>query len=95
MSNSHLGWITNFIWDVPDDVLGKLYARGKYRDVVLPMTMLRWLDPVLEPSEQAIIDMKTTLDKARITNHDAALRQATKHDEEMLEEVVETEEAAA
>jgi type I restriction enzyme M protein len=76
MSNGDLNWIANFIWRIADDVLRDLYVRGKYRDVILPMTVLRRLDAVLEPTKQAVLDMKATLDKARITNQDQALRQA-------------------
>jgi type I restriction enzyme M protein len=76
MSNGDLNWITNFIWGFADDVLRDLYVRGKYRDVILPMTVLRRLDAVLEPTKQAVLDMKTRLDKAGITNQDQALRQA-------------------
>ena len=49
MSNGDLNWIANFIWGIADDVLRDLYVRGKYRDVILPMTVLRRLDAVLEP----------------------------------------------
>ncbi len=80
MSNGDLGWITNFIWGIADDVLRDLYVRGKYRDVILPMMVLRRLDAVLEPTKQSVIDMKEALDKAGITNQDAALRQAARQD---------------
>jgi type I restriction enzyme M protein len=76
MSNGDLNWITNYIWGIADDVLRDLYVRGKYRDVILPMMVLRRLDTVLEPVKQAVLDMKANLDKAGITNQDAALRQA-------------------
>lgn len=76
MSNGDLSWITNFIWGIADDVLRDLYVRGKYRDVILPMVVLRRLDAVLEPTKQAVMDMKAALDKAGITNQDTALRQA-------------------
>jgi type I restriction enzyme M protein len=76
MENGQLTWITNFIWGIADDVLRDLYVRGKYRDVILPMTVIRRLDAVLEPTKQAVLDMKASLDKAGITNQDAALRQA-------------------
>jgi type I restriction enzyme M protein len=76
MSNGDLNWITNFIWGIADDVLRDLYVRGKYRDVILPMTVLRRLDAVLEPTKQAVLDMKARLDTAGITNQDQALRQA-------------------
>ena len=76
METTQLNWIANFIWGIADDVLRDLYVRGKYRDVILPMTVLRRLDAVLEPTKQAVLDMKATLDKAGITNQDQALRQA-------------------
>jgi type I restriction enzyme M protein len=71
-----LNWIANFIWGIADDVLRDLYVRGKYRDVILPMTVLRRLDAVLEPTKQAVLDMKASLDEAGITNQVQALRQA-------------------
>ena len=76
MEQSQLNWIANFIWGIADDVLRDLYVRGKYRDVILPMTVLRRLDAVLEPTKQAVLDMKASLDKAKISNQDQALRQA-------------------
>lgn len=77
MSNGDLNWITNFIWGIADDALRDLYVRGKYRDVILPMTVLRRLDAVLEPTKQAVLTMKANLDKAAVANQDAALRQAS------------------
>jgi type I restriction enzyme M protein len=71
-----LNWIANFIWGIADDVLRDLYVRGKYRDVILPMTVLRRLDAVLEPTKQAVLDMKSSLDKVKIVHQDQALRQA-------------------
>lgn len=76
MEQSQLNWITGYIWGIADDVLRDLYVRGKYRDVILPMTVLRRLDAVLEPTKQAVLDMKASLDKAEIVHHDPALRQA-------------------
>ena len=76
MSKGELNWLANFIWRIAGDVLRDLYVRGKYRDVILPMTVLRRLDAVLEPTKQAVLDMKATLDKAGITSQDLALRQA-------------------
>lgn len=76
MANGNLNWIANFIWGIADDVLRDVYVRGKYRDVILPMTVIRRLDAVLEPKKQSVLDMKKRLDAARITNQDAPLRQA-------------------
>ncbi len=77
MDNSQLDWISNFIWGIADDVLRDLYVRGKYRDVILPMTVLRRLDVELESTKQVVLDMKASLDDAGIVNQDQALRQAT------------------
>ena len=69
--------ISSFIWGIADDVLRDVYVRGKYRDVILPMTVIRRLDAVLEPTKDAVLRMKAQLDDAGITNQDAALRQAS------------------
>jgi len=74
VDQSQLNWITNYIWGIADDVLRDLYVRGKYRDVILPMTVLRRLDSVLEPTKQAVLDMKASLDAAGIVHQDQALR---------------------
>ena len=69
--------ISNFIWKIADDVLRDLYVRGKYRDVILPMTVIRRLDAVLEPSKDSVLKMKEQLDKAGIANQHSALCQAS------------------
>ena len=75
-TNGNIGWIANYIWGIANDVLRDLYVRGKYRDVILPMTVLRRLDAVLEDSKQAVLDMKASLDAAGVVEQDPALRQA-------------------
>ena len=75
MSNGDLHW-TNYIWGIADDVLRDLYVRGKYRDVILPMTVLRRLDAVLVDSKSNVLEMKAVLDQTGVVAQDAALRQA-------------------
>ena len=77
MTNGDITWIVNYIWGICDDVLRDLYTRGKYRDVILPITVLRRLDVVLEETKQAVLDTKETLDQAKVVEQDAALRQAS------------------
>jgi len=72
--------IVAFIWVIANDVLRDLYVRGKYRDVILPFTVLRRLDSVLEPTKNRVVETKKTLDTAGIVNQDAALRQAAGQD---------------
>ena len=74
--STDLNWIANYIWGIADDVLRDLYVRGKYRDVILPMTVLRRLDAVLEDTKRAVLDMQATLDAAGVVEQDSALRQA-------------------
>lgn len=75
-NGSNLAWIAGTIWSIADDVLRDVYVRGKYRDVILPMTVLRRLDAVLEPSKQEVLNTKAFLDKSGISSQDAPLRQA-------------------
>ena len=77
MTNGDVTWIANYIWGIVDDVLRDLYSRGKYRDVILPMTVLRRLDAVLEDTKPAVIKMKEALDRAGVVNQDASLRQTS------------------
>ena len=65
-----------FIWGIADDVLRDLYVRGKYRDVILPMTVLRRFDAVLEPTKQEVLDMKAFLDAQGVVDQDQPLRNA-------------------
>jgi type I restriction enzyme M protein len=74
MQHDQLSRLVGFIWNIADDVLRDLYARGKYRDVILPMTVLRRLDAALEPSKASVVRMKATLDEAGIRNQDQPLR---------------------
>ena len=69
--------IVNFIWGIADDVLRDVYVRGKYRDVILPMTVIRRLDALLEPSKEAVLAMKKQLDQAGVANQNAALCQSS------------------
>lgn len=78
MIDTNLNWITNFIWGIADDVLRDVYVRGKYRDVILPMTVIRRLDAVLEPTKKAVLAMKARLDKEQVSNQERALMQAAK-----------------
>jgi type I restriction enzyme M protein len=78
MNHSQHNSIVNFIWGIADDVLRDVYVRGKYRDVILPMTVIRRLDGLLEPTHDAVMAMKAKLDKAKVSNQGPALAQAAK-----------------
>lgn len=48
--------LVSFIWTIADDCLRDVYVRGKYRDVILPMVVLRRLDALLEPTKEAVLE---------------------------------------
>ncbi|MGK4735276.1 type I restriction-modification system subunit M, partial [Pseudomonas aeruginosa] len=48
--------LVSFIWSIADDCLRDVYVRGKYRDVILPMVVLRRLDALLEPSKTKVME---------------------------------------
>ncbi len=73
MNNAQHNAIVNFIWGIADDVLRDVYVRGKYRDVILPMTVIRRLDALLEGTKENVLRMKKHLDTAKVANQDPAL----------------------
>lgn len=73
MDNQVHNAIVSFIWGIADDCLRDVYVRGKYRDVILPMTVIRRLDAMLEDTKPAVLAMKEKMDAAGITNQWPAL----------------------
>ena len=76
MDNQVHNQIVSFIWGIADDCLRDVYVRGKYRDVILPFTVLRRLDAVLESTKQAVLERKKFLDTHGVAEQDGALRMA-------------------
>ena len=66
MDNQEYNSIVSFIWGIADDCLRDVYVRGKYRDVILPMTVIRRLDAMLEETKENVLIMKQQLDAAHI-----------------------------
>ncbi|ENM3818401.1 SAM-dependent DNA methyltransferase [Vibrio cholerae] len=56
MDHSVHNKLISFIWNIADDCLRDVYVRGKYRDVILPMVVLRRLDTLLEPTKEAVLE---------------------------------------
>jgi len=78
MDNQTYNSIVSFIWGIADDCLRDVYVRGKYRDVILPMTVVRRLDAVLVDTKDDVLTMKKNLDAAGIINQTEALCKAAK-----------------
>lgn len=64
--------IINFIWSVADDVLVNTYQKGKYKDVILPMTVIRRLDLLLEPTKEQVLKTHNEY-KSKLQNLDSLL----------------------
>ncbi|MCU0472502.1 MAG: type I restriction-modification system subunit M [Bacteroidales bacterium] len=75
MDLSQHNMIVNFIWSIADDCLRDVYVRGKYRDVILPMIVIRRIDALLEPTKAAVLKLKDQLDKKKVVNMNPALCQ--------------------
>ncbi len=73
MDHSVHNKIVSFIWSIADDCLRDVFVRGKYRDVILPMFVLRRLDCLLEPSKEAI------LEEVRFQREDAQMADLDPH----------------
>jgi type I restriction enzyme M protein len=71
--------LVSFIWSIADDCLRDIYVRGKYRDVILPMVVLRRLDALLEPTKEAVLEeLVFQKEEAKFTEWDEnGLRQAS------------------
>lgn len=52
----------SFIWSVAD-LLRDSFKRGKYQDVILPLTVLRRIDCVLAPTKEAVLEAHNTYGK--------------------------------
>jgi type I restriction enzyme M protein len=71
MNQSVHNKLVSFIWSIADDCLRDVYVRGKYRDVILPMVVLRRLDALLEPTKEAVMqELAFQRDEAKFTEWD-------------------------
>jgi type I restriction enzyme M protein len=79
MDHSQHNKIVSFIWSIADDCLRDVFVRGKYRDVILPMFVLRRIDCLLEPTKQPVLDEVTfQREEAKLADLDpVGLREAS------------------
>ncbi|WP_010520452.1 type I restriction-modification system subunit M [Aquimarina agarivorans] len=77
MNQTQHNAIVNFIWSIADDVLRDVYTRGKYRDIILPFTVLRRLDAILEPTKDKVLEMHEKLNEMKIDNQSPQLRKTS------------------
>ncbi|WP_421920418.1 type I restriction-modification system subunit M [Marinifilum sp.] len=68
MNNKSHNKLVSFIWGIADDVLRDVFVRGKYRDIILPFTVLRRLDVLLEETKDKVLETNEFLEKEGIDN---------------------------
>ena len=68
--------IVSFIWGVAD-LVRDTFKRGKYQDVILPLTVLRRLDCVLAPTKAKVLAVQAKY-KGKIENLAPQLRRASR-----------------
>jgi type I restriction enzyme M protein len=67
--------IVSFLWGVAD-LIRDTFKRGKYQDIILPLTVLRRLDAVLADTKEQVLQKQAEL-RGRLDNLDPQLRQAS------------------
>ena len=77
MVQSQYNFLFSFIWNIANDVLVNAFNKGDYKKVILPMLVLRRIDVLLEPTKDAVIQMKEQLDKNKIENQAPVLYDIT------------------
>jgi type I restriction enzyme M protein len=70
--------LISFIWNIANDCLVNIYNKGDYRKVILPMIVIRRFDAVLEPTKNAVLDTKKSLETQGILDQDDALKTTAK-----------------
>lgn len=68
--------IVSFIWSIADDVLRDVFVRGKYRDIILPFTVLRRLDALLVPTKEKVLEANAFLIQQNIDDKKALENQS-------------------
>ncbi len=67
--------IVSFIWGVAD-LIRDVFKRGKYQDIILPLTVLRRLDCVLAPTKEKVLQVNAEY-KDKLVDLDNLLRKAS------------------
>lgn len=71
MDNKVHNQIVSFIWGIADDVLRDVFVRGKYRDIILPFTVLRRLDALLVPTKEKVLEAVQFMEQQKIDDRSA------------------------
>lgn len=73
MNQAQYSKLFSFLWNIANDVLVHAFEKGKYKDIIMPMLVLRRIDVLLEPTKEKVLARKAELDKFCISNQDQML----------------------
>lgn len=77
MEQAQYSKLFSFLWNIANDVLVHAFEKGKYKDIIMPMLVLRRIDVLLEPTKDKVLEHKEQLDKFGVTNQDQTLCMAS------------------
>ena len=77
MEQAQYSKLFSFLWNIANDVLVHAFEKGKYKDIIMPMLVLRRIDVLLEPTKGKVLERKEQLDKFGVTNQDQTLCMAS------------------
>lgn len=77
MEQAQYSKLFSFLWNIANDVLVNAFEKGKYKDIIMPMLVLRRIDVLLEPTKEKVLERKDQLDKYGVTNQDQTLCMAS------------------
>ena len=58
MDNQQYGKLFSFIWNIANDVLVHAFEKGDYKKIILPFTVLRRIDVLLEATKPQVAAKK-------------------------------------
>lgn len=73
MNQSQYNKLFSFLWNIANDVLVHAFEKGKYKDIIMPMIVLRRIDVLLEPTKKAVLEKAEQLNAMGITKQDPIL----------------------
>lgn len=77
MNQAQYSRLFSFLWNIANDVLVHAFNKGTYKDIIMPMLVLRRIDVLLEPTKQKVLERKEQLDRIGVTNQAPVLCQVS------------------
>lgn len=68
MKQADYNKLFSFIWNIANDVLVHAFEKGDYKRIILPFTVLRRIDVILEPTHDKVLAKKAFCEKNGISN---------------------------